>query len=293
MGSWLRVNASRQRHHRFVRGGFWCGVVVEAAWEISKDQDLSGTIPAGYWEAEYLASWVNLLRDPYGVKDPLDCIRHGMQRAQEVGLVDYDGDNYALHDWAQWQPDSRNAAKQKRYRDRSALRNVTVTRGNAEQRSVTLPNVTRDGTDGTGQDFRSARACDPSSSSTDKATELDQALAATEHCKRCFLPFNPDLANPVTWSQLKPGWAQALLTLRGRGASWKGVYETASWIEGDGPKEGDKPGWGGWQAVVVDVGVMVDNWTKIRAAMQRKQATRASVDVQELEGDAWTEGAPE
>ena len=108
MGRWIRVDVTRQQHPRALIAGGWGGVVVEAVWEIVKSRDSDGTLPAIFWNPEYLTAWTHFDSERGGLAG----IKRGMKKAVEAGLVEVlDDGSVLIHDWQQYQVDPRAGKK--------------------------------------------------------------------------------------------------------------------------------------------------------------------------------------
>ena len=85
--------------------------MAEAVWEICKAHDKRGLLPSSYWQAEFLARWTQFDRERGG----LPGIKKGMASALKSGLLEQHKDGTVeVHDWEQYQMDSRAARKKRK-----------------------------------------------------------------------------------------------------------------------------------------------------------------------------------
>lgn len=128
-GLWFRHQANCMRHHRFIKGGPWCAVVVKSCWEISKDQGLGGRLTSEQWDADIIAAWSLFDREP----DGRDGIAKGMAAAIRVGLIVEQDGAYLIRNWEErQQEEERRAYEAERKRRMRSAKSAKSRDGNSE-----------------------------------------------------------------------------------------------------------------------------------------------------------------
>jgi hypothetical protein len=146
-------------------------------------------------------------------------MQQGMERSVGAGLIEKDGDHWAIHDWADHQPIESNAERQRRFRaKKKAAGNAT-----APLRNVTGNEVTLDGTgqDGTGQEKIRKRRSRPSHQYPD---DWPGHVLASD-----WMAGVPGLQTPTDRQRVQAAWHAALDRLS-REHAWEDIARLVRWV---------------------------------------------------------------
>ena len=120
MAKWMRLDCMWRRHPKHKRAGSIGRDVTAAIWEIAKTFDVSDGDITKYWDAEYIADWLDY-DDAYDISR----VPSAMDKVLEVGSIECNDGRYYIHNWTEYQRRAGKSERQAKYREKQRLQAST------------------------------------------------------------------------------------------------------------------------------------------------------------------------